>query len=284
MSTPTPPSSQVQVRAWLWVLLGGVGAYALVELLSQGVPRLALLPVSLLLGSFLLPFVGVLILEEGAGPGRPPLRFAAVTFLAGGLTSLLLAHLLTPRVGRLLPSQVLAVALSEELAKLVPVLLLCRWPGFAPFIGAPRIGLLMGGAAGLGFAAFESMGVAFTHLIQSGLSRGVMEQILAVRSVLGPVAHGSWTAAAGLAWFGAPGGSRWIRSGLALSSAVTLHALWNLPRLAGGGGLEGMLDPRLPWLPLPLWHLAVGALSLWNLRLWARLEAPTADGRAPGSS
>ena len=55
-------------------------------------------------------------------------------------------------------------------------------------------GLILGAAAGMGFAALESTGYAFTAFLASGGSLSQTVGATLLRGILAPVGHGTWTA------------------------------------------------------------------------------------------
>src|SRR5439155_3092049 len=82
------------------------------------------------------------------------------------------------------------IGFSEEIAKPIGVLWLARQHEFR----AARHGFLLGAAAGMGFAAFETMGYGFTFLLASRGNLDVLGEVLLTRGLLAPMAHGAWTA------------------------------------------------------------------------------------------
>ena len=56
------------------------------------------------------------------------------------------------------------------------------------------IGLILGAAAGMWFAALESMGYAFTAFLSSQGSLSATVNMTLLRGILAPIGHGTWTA------------------------------------------------------------------------------------------
>jgi RsiW-degrading membrane proteinase PrsW (M82 family) len=120
------------------------------------------------------------------------------------------------------------VALIEETAKLlVPAAVLAFWWRRRR---DPSDGLVIGVAAGMGFAALETMGYAFTALLASKGDIGAVEQALFVRGLMAPAGHTAWTGlTCGALWaFAARStGRRFLILLATFAGAVTLHTLWD---------------------------------------------------------
>src|SRR5207237_6911624 len=83
----------------------------------------------------------------------------------------------------------LAVGLIEERCKIAVVAFLARRIRHT----SQMDGLLLGGAVGMGFAALESTGYAFTALLLSHgfISASIIETV--IRGLFAPFGHGVWT-------------------------------------------------------------------------------------------
>ncbi len=166
------PSARLAVRAskswarhsWWKVLLSGFALYvaAMQLLASSGNPNVV--PTVLLLGAFLVPVSSVVFLSERGALARASPSVLALTFFLGGVVGTGAAQLLEEQlVGGLGLLSMLAVGFSEEIAKLIAI----AWLFWRREPGSTLHGILYGMAAGMGFAAFESMGYGFTFLLQS---------------------------------------------------------------------------------------------------------------------
>ncbi len=260
-------------QVWALTLLLGLLVYGLVNWALETRQSLSLLPISLLIGSFLVPLVVVLWLQEVGAAWDMPLPAPTVAFLAGGGLGLLGAHILTPLFFRLPGSRLLLIGSSEEIAKLLAVLAVLSLPLGRACPASPRVGLVLGASAGLGFAAMESMGMAIRFVFEQGASKNLMDQILFARSLLGPLAHGTWTALLASAVWPLRRRRQVPQALLALAALLLvsgLHTLWNLPRFLPADLSQRFMTPAIPYLPLPVWHLAVGALSLGGLLVFVR--------------
>jgi protease PrsW len=272
-SRPTVPAAVSWVRrAWWKVLVIGFVLY-LVEmrlLASSGNPNLV--PV-IFLGAFLVPVTYVVFLYEHGVFTRVSPPVVALTFFFGGVLGTMAAQLIEQQlVHGLGLVAMLAVGFSEEVAKLIAI----AWLFGRQEYRSTWHGIIFGAAAGMGFAAFESMGYGFTFLLQSRGNLDVLGEVLLTRGLLSPLGHGTWAAiVAGVLW-------RERREGLfrvngavlrAFFGVVILHGLWDWTASAIpiGIALPGLMlewrfiDLMIPelWLPIP--SLVIGLVGLWIL-------------------
>jgi len=259
---------KAQWRRWWWkILLIGIALYAVVSNVTLSTGNILLLPNLFMIGTFLVPIVYVAYLYEDGTLYDVPLSRIALLFFFGGVigtvvATLLLSRLLVDGGAGLFGSQTLWNALligfAEEAAKLVVLL---------PFLVFARKryatvmhGIVLGAAAGMGFAAFESMGYAFLALVLPGGGVDAMAEVIRLRALLAPLGHGTWTAIIAAAiWREHIAGrlSFGINVLVAYIVAAVLHALWDyLPPLA------------LPIINIPLTLLIVGGISLLVLRFF----------------
>jgi len=114
-----------------------------------------------------------------------------ISFISGGTLGVLAASLLAPIfVRRLDVMSLIVVGLIEEFAKILGVFIIARRLRH----DSEMDGLILGAAAGMGFAALESMGYSFTAFLSSGGSLSQTVGVTLLRGVLSPVGHGTWTA------------------------------------------------------------------------------------------
>jgi RsiW-degrading membrane proteinase PrsW (M82 family) len=144
-------------------------------------------------------------------------------------------------------------------------------------------GLILGAAAGMGFAALESSGYAFTAFLASNgnISDVVLTTLL--RGLLSPVGHGTWTAILVSVLFreGAP--NRFRIDGAVIVAYLTvaaLHGLWDgLPQVVAtvtGVGLDVLLARGVVG--------AVGLVILWfRWREAVRRELGPVSERLPSA-
>jgi RsiW-degrading membrane proteinase PrsW (M82 family) len=252
---------RVRRRAWLRVLLSGLLLYVvgIGVLILTGNPNL--FPTVVMLGNFLVPVTFVAFFYERRELSQLSMPTTALTFLYGGLLGVLAASVLEPLVihQRGLGAAFL-VGLIEEFVKILGVLVIARRNRH----NAEMDGLILGAAAGMGFAALESMGYAFTAFLGSQGSLSATVGVTLLRGVLSPVGHGVWTAILSSVLFRESGPER-FRINLKVLGAyllvVILHGLWD--------ALPGVISALLgPGLDVFIGQALVGGIGLFVL--WRR--------------
>jgi RsiW-degrading membrane proteinase PrsW (M82 family) len=260
------PPNHVAAAAWIrwgywWrVLLVGLGLYVagiLVLLLSHN-PNLY--PTIIMLGSFMIPVAYVSFFYERRHLSRLTLPTVSLGFLYGGLLGVFAASILEPLFIRNLSFlAAFQVGAIEEFVKILGVLVIARRRGHDSELD----GLLLGAAAGMGFAALESMGYAFVALIQSGGSLSTTVIVMLIRGLFSPLGHGTWTAIlVGVMFRESRAGHFRINRAVigAYLTVVILHGLWDgLPSVVGaftGSGLDVFISQSLIGL--------VGLVILWR--------------------
>ena len=294
--SPRPPTVPTAVswtrRAWWRVLLIGFVLY-LVEmrlLASSGNPNLV--PTVIFLGAFLVPVTYVVFLYDHGVFTRVSPLVVALTFFFGGVLGTMAAQLIEQQVVHGLGLvAMLAVGFSEEVAKLIAI----AWLFGKQEYRSTWHGIIFGAAAGMGFAAFESMGYGFTFLLQSRGNLDVLGEVLLTRGLLSPLGHGTWAAiVAGVLWRERREGRFRVNGAVlrAFFGVVMLHGLWDWTASAIpiGIALPGLMlewrsiDLMIPelWLPIP--GLIVGLIGLWilaRLLRQARREQGLPDADEP---
>jgi RsiW-degrading membrane proteinase PrsW (M82 family) len=261
VAIPDPVSTfmpQLQKRhyALFWALIVGgfavlVGlSYETIESHSQGVETAFVVG-----GSLYTPGLYVYYLDLRSHFVSPRWKTILWTFLLGAFLgcplALLLEVTLLPKnsgVGALFPA--LMVGTIEEFAKVTAVLWLLRRKHRD--LAFQMDGIILGAAAGMGFAALEDM-LYGASAFSKGLSSVVT--VVWLRLLLGAFGHGTWTAiVVGTIWREKGSGNpRVTRSVIfAFVVAVALHGAWD-------------------WMPVPglgalLWLIGVGVVGLLVLR------------------
>ncbi len=228
------------------------------------------MPTVIFIGAFVVPATFVMYVYERGALYDVPLVTVALTFFYGGVLGTIVAQFLEVELVRGMGVlAVLAIGFSEELAKLAGVVWLLRRRELAGELH----GLVLGAAAGMGFAAFESMGYGFTFLVQSKFDVGVMSEVLITRGLLSPLAHGTWTAiVTGVLWRERAHTGQWFNGKIlrAFLIAILLHAAWDFT--AGG------LSINFPLGSVPVFGLIIGGIGLFILRRLFR------EGRAEAAA
>ena len=258
----------VKSRTWLHVLFAGLVIWIAGIAATAFTRDPVLIPGVFLVGSFLVPFSLLFWIFEESGWGKSKARFPTVldpyrlllAFATGGALGVWCSALLEDLLMRVYALMYyLDVAVVEESVKLILVWLLARKLGSY----SRRDGMLLGGAVGLGFSAFESAGYAFNGAYTDGTINVVaILQTQVSRGLLTPVGHGLWTALVAGALFAAARNNRlrlnWNVVGWLLV-AIGLHMFWDM-----AGGFSAMLAAAL-----------TGQQVNSNLFLSARLTDPS---------
>lgn len=255
---------------WWRILLGCLAAFVIgiLLLLLTGNPNL--FPTVVNLGNLMVPAACVSFFYERRHLSQLSISTTVLGFLYGGLLGVFAASILEPIFihGLSLPNAFL-VGLIEEFAKMLGVLVIAHRRQHGEEID----GLILGVAAGMGFATLESMGYAFTAFLRSHGSLSVTVAITLLRGLLSPVGHGTWTALFVSVLFRESAGTRYrinLKVLGAFLTVVILHGLWDgLPIVIGV--LFG------PGLDIAIGQLLVGGFGLFLLwRRWheaVRLQA-----------
>ena len=229
---PAATPSRWWVRlAWIPTLLFGVVAYLIAMRVMVDTQNPILFPTLLFIGAITVP-ASVLMLVYGLGHrvGQDAV-LAVITAVAGGIIGVIsagqLESLLLPSgPGASVTATAIGVAVIEETVKMiVPVaifLLLRR--------RSPGLGVILGIAAGAGFAVLETMGYGFTVLLATNGSVAVVDQTLMLRALLAPASHVAWTGIVAAALWRTAEPQRQYRWAVlvgAFVTAITLHAVWD---------------------------------------------------------
>ena len=222
-AAPSAMSSWIRQRP-VWIqfsaVLGVLSSLLIVLTLATGNARLV--PITTLASAGVVPFAFLGFIYSRYGPGVCSLRSLLVTVALGATLGLVVTLLL----GFVLPFSggPMLAPLFEEPAKLLATVWCWHRAGYR----SPLAGLVLGLAAGTGFAVAETAGYIFESTAEGGIAMGLVTLVL--RSALAPFTHGIWTAAVASAWFQVGWGFNgpWQPIFLrALLIAMALHATWN---------------------------------------------------------
>ncbi len=214
-------------HSWWRVLLWGVLFYVvgLGVLVLTGNPNL--FPTVVLLGNFLMPVTYVTFFYDHRHLSRLSMPTTALSFFYGGVLGVFAAALLEPFfIRRLDAGTAIVVGLIEEFAKILGVLVIARHRRH----DAELDGLILGAAAGMGFAALESNGYAFTAFLRSGGSLSITVLVTLLRGLLAPIGHGTWTAILAGVLFRESAAGRFHLNRKVVAAYLTvalLHGLWD---------------------------------------------------------
>lgn len=232
----TPPEERVprRGRGWLRALLIGLVLFVVTIIVMLLTGNLNLYPTVILIGNFLVPVVFVAFLYDHQHISALSLDTVATSFCVGGILGVLGASILesllvpvpaNPTHGLTLGGA-MVVGLIEEGCKILVVMFLARRMSHT----SQMDGLLLGGAVGMGFAALESTGYAFTVLLlsQGHIGASIVETV--IRGFLSPFGHGVWTGILGAVVF-RQSTQRHFRITVPVIVAYlfvsVLHALWD---------------------------------------------------------
>jgi len=260
--------SQEQLRpstgrqgGWWRVLSTGLLAYfvGIVVLVLTANP--ILFPMVVMIGCFTVPVTYVAFFYERRHLSELNMPTTARSFLYGGVLGVFFSALLEPLlIHELNLSSIFLIGLIEEFAKILGILLIVQHRRHNQEVD----GLILGAAAGMGFASLESTGYAFTAFLESHGSLSLTVGLTLVRGFLSPVGHGTWTAILAGVLFRESNAGRFRLSRRVLGAYLTvsiLHGLWDgLPVL--------MASLLLPVLDILIGEALVGSISLFIL--WRR--------------
>ncbi len=261
-------------QGWLQIFGMGLGLFALADITLRFTGNVNYFPTVMMLGAFLVPcaFVAYFYQQEttfdrGAAHGSI-LPTVLICALVGGLVGTLTAGVLeyTTLTSASVWSTVWVGPIEEFAKLLVPVAVY--------FVMRNRFrseldGLLIGVAAGMAFAALETMGYELVSLVNSQGSVNALDETILVRGLLSPAGHASWTALiTATLW------RERERTGKAFTPIVgaffllsaALHSIWDI---VSGAGSMAIIVPS---------YFAISAVSLallsWRLRESRRRLAP----------
>jgi len=268
-------------RGWLQVLLTGIVLFVAATLIMFLTGNPNLYPTVILIGNFLVPIAFVAFLYDHQHLSALTPETIAKSFCLGGILGVLgasaLEALVIPRPAS--PDQGLsltsgfAVGLIEEGCKIVAVMFLARRMRHT----APVDGLLMGAAVGMGFAALESTGYAFTAFLLSQGHVGVSIAETVIRGLIAPFGHGIWTAILATVLFRESRPQHFRITGpviLAYLFVSVLHGLWD--------GLPSTIYLIVPpGFHIPLVTLVLSAIGVIVFALMYRRAAMVQTTRPP---
>lgn len=213
--------------SWLKVFTGGLFLYIFGVFALAATRNTNIFPTVVMLGNFLVPITYVAFFYQRRHLSKLDMPTTAWAFFYGGLLGVLAAATLEPiflSQHKLLYS--FEVGLIEEFAKILGVLVIAK----RCLHDSEMDGLILGAASGMGFAALESTGYAFTAFLASGGSLSQTVLITLIRGVIAPIGHGTWTAILVSVMFRESGPRIFHINYKVIGAYLTvaaLHGLWN---------------------------------------------------------
>ena len=246
---------------WWRVLLTGLLAYfaGIIVLVLTDNP--ILFPTVVMIGCFTVPVTYVAFFYERRQISQLNMPTTARSFLYGGVLGVFASALLEPLLIREMSfSSFFLIGLIEEFTKILGILVIAGHRRHDRELD----GLILGAAAGMGFASLESAGYAFIAFLGSHGSLSATVGLTLLRGFLSPVGHGTWTAILAGVLFRESDGGRFHFNRRLLGAYLTvsiLHGLWDgLPVL-----IAALL---LPGLDILIGQACVGGIGLFLL--WRR--------------
>jgi len=231
-----PPARNPQRggSSWLHVLWVGIVLFVISILIFFFTGNINLYPTVILIGNFLVPVVFVAFLYDHQHLSLLTPEMIGRCFAFGGILGVLGASILEtlllptpsgPNQGLSLGSAI-GVGLIEEGCKIAAVMFVARRMRHTE----PIDGLLLGAAVGMGFAALESTGYAFTAFLTSHGHFGASIASTVLRGLFAPFGHGVWSGILGAILFRQSGPRRFRITGLVFLTYLfvsLLHGLWD---------------------------------------------------------
>ncbi len=262
----------------------GLYIVGIVILVFTGNP--ILYPTVSLIGCFMVPVTYVAFFYERRHLSTLSFPTLFLSFVYGGLLGSFAASIFEPLLIQNLDFlTAFEVGFIEELVKILGVLLIARRLNHE----AELDGMILGAAAGMGFAALESMGYAFMAFFTSGGSLSATVGVTLLRGILSPLGHGTWTAILmGVIFRETRAGHFRINLRVlgAYLAVVALHGLWDgLPGVVAnftGSGLDVFISQTVIGLAgiFLLWWRWREGVRLQNARL-AQLGQETVEKLEP---
>lgn len=193
-----PPAKLGRRKSWLRVLVTATIFYILLLIVLLLTGNSNLFPTVAMVGNFMVPVAYVAFIYERKNLSRLRMPTVSLAFLYGGLVGILAASFLEPFfITELNVGAILKIGLIEEFAKILGVLVIARHMRH----DSEMDGLILGAASGMGFAALESNGYAFTAFLESNGSMSAVVAVTLIRGIFSPLGHGTWTAILGSVLF-----------------------------------------------------------------------------------
>lgn len=253
---------------WWRVLLTGLLAYFVGIAVLVLTANPIIFPTVVMIGCFTVPVTYVAFFYERRHLSQLNMPTTARSFLYGGVLGVFSSALLEPLlIHELNFFSIFFIGLIEEFTKILGILFIARRGRHDRELD----GLILGAAAGMGFASLESTGYAFTAFLGSHGNLSVTVGLTLLRGFLSPVGHGTWTAILTGILFRESVAGRFRVNVRVLGAYFTvsiLHGLWD--------GLPGLMAALLfPGFDIVIVQVFVGGIGFFILwRLWREAAGP----------
>jgi RsiW-degrading membrane proteinase PrsW (M82 family) len=178
-------------NAWIKVIVTSAVIYVLLLVVLLLTENSNLFPTLMMVGNFMVPVAYVAFIYERRHLSSLKMPAVSLAFFYGGLVGILAAAFLEPFfITELNPGAILRIGFIEEFAKILGVMVIARHMRH----DSEMDGLILGAASGMGFAALESNGYAFTAFLDSNGSISAAVAVTLIRGLFSPLGHGTWTA------------------------------------------------------------------------------------------
>jgi len=229
--------------SWLLALGAGILAYVVAFAIMVLTRNPMMVPTVLLVGALAIPLTVLLFAQSSRVGPLVPVPLLLLTAGLGGLFGICAAGFEEAIAGQLLGrASILLVGVIEETAKLVVPLIVLALAHRRTRGG----GIVIGIAAGMGFAVLETMGYGFTALLARNGGLGALDATLVLRGILVPAGHVAWTGAVCAAlWYlvETPHKARGVLALLtAYVGAIVLHTAWDATVSGAGHLLIGLVS------------------------------------------
>jgi RsiW-degrading membrane proteinase PrsW (M82 family) len=227
-------------RPWLWILIAGIVLFFGAEEALRITNNPNFFPTVLLVGAFTIPTSFVAYFYEHVKDRDISLALLTTCFIVGGAVGLIAAGFLEYQTLQSFSVfGLVGVGFIEEAVKLIfPVAMYITWR-----YRHEADGLIFGMAAGMGFAALETMGYGLVGFIQSNGDITTLDQVLVLRGFLSPAGHAAWTGfLCAILWRERERRGHVTVNGQVVGAfilAVALHILWDFANsLSSQNGLQ----------------------------------------------
>lgn len=220
---------------WLQILIVGIVLFVGTEQALRITENPNYFPTVILLGAFTVPVAFVTYFYEHVRHREISMPLLTTCFVVGGILGVLAAGFLEYSTLRSLNiAGLFTVGLIEEGVKLIfPVFMYIGWR-----YRHEADGLLFGIAAGMGFAALETMGYGLVTFLQTRGDINILQQLLIIRGFLSPAGHAAWTGFVCAVLWRERERKGHISINLSVIMAfilvIVLHALWDIVNSLGG--------------------------------------------------